>query len=333
MGCKKREWFGTVTMPNLARHLQEVFAGNCPAGWVCRGEVKVVRKEVERWLGYAPQADVMLEETTSGRRIWVELEISRADPVANHAKFATAHLFEPMPTTNTFVSMVSRHVDRGRSSLAAHTIGLMRAIGIRAFQTVLLPAMDQGEIKRLNHLPMPQLREQAPSMAGEVSRVLGVAQVLGSVLDSDLHLVANLAEVLFNVRRWNDDILQPELLELWGRRRVRYFACDHVSGQFAPSKFAAYLRLPAVTYASWLQDKSLTGMNIRSYTEIDALNPIFDGRRAWTHLETNLGMTIQPLSEAEPSMASAFDRWVANVHPAIQVDAKGAVLVSPAAWQ
>lgn len=140
-------------MPNLARHLQEVFPGNCPAGWVCRNEMKVVRKEVERWLGYSPQADVMLEETKSGRRIWVELEVSRADPVANHAKFATAHPFEPMPTTDTFISIVSRHVDRGRSSLAAHTIGLMRAIGIRAFQTMLLPGIDNAEIKRLNHLP------------------------------------------------------------------------------------------------------------------------------------------------------------------------------------
>lgn len=62
MGWKMREWFGIEAMPNLARHLQEVFAGYCPAGWVCLEEVKVVRKEVERWLGYAPQADVMLEE-------------------------------------------------------------------------------------------------------------------------------------------------------------------------------------------------------------------------------------------------------------------------------
>jgi hypothetical protein len=27
--------------------------------------------------------------------LWIEFEVSRADPVANHAKFATAHLFQP----------------------------------------------------------------------------------------------------------------------------------------------------------------------------------------------------------------------------------------------
>jgi hypothetical protein len=45
----------------------------------------------------APQADAVLQEVATGRRVWVELEVSRADPVANHAKFATAHLVSPMP--------------------------------------------------------------------------------------------------------------------------------------------------------------------------------------------------------------------------------------------
>jgi hypothetical protein len=53
----------------------------------------------------------------------VELEVSRADPVANHVKFATAHLVSPMPAGDAFVSMVSRHVVRGRSNLAAHMVG------------------------------------------------------------------------------------------------------------------------------------------------------------------------------------------------------------------
>lgn len=57
------------------------------------------------------------------RRVWVELEVSRADPVANHVKFATAHLVSPMPAGDAFVSMVSRHVVRGRSNLAAHMVG------------------------------------------------------------------------------------------------------------------------------------------------------------------------------------------------------------------
>ena len=84
-------------MPHLARHLQESFEQNCPTGWVCRTEVNVVSDELAEMLGYAPQADAMLQEVATGRRVWVELEVSRADPVANHAKFATAHLVSPMP--------------------------------------------------------------------------------------------------------------------------------------------------------------------------------------------------------------------------------------------
>ena len=117
----------------------------------------MVSDELAEMLGYAPQADAMLQEVATGRRVWVELEVSRADPVANHAKFATAHLVSPMPQTDSFVSMVSRHVVRGRSNLAAHTVGLMRAIGIRAFQTPLLPNIDADDIKRLNHLPIDRL--------------------------------------------------------------------------------------------------------------------------------------------------------------------------------
>ena len=89
-------------MPYLARHLQEDFKIRCPEGWICQTEVKVVPAELEQWLGYAPQADAMFQEVATGRRVWVELEISRADPVANHAKFATAHLLQPLPAQDTF---------------------------------------------------------------------------------------------------------------------------------------------------------------------------------------------------------------------------------------
>ena len=85
-------------MPQLARYLQEAFERNCPKGWVCRTEVNVVSDDLAEMLGYAPKADAMLQEVATGRRVWVELEVSRADPVANHAKFATAHLVSPMPS-------------------------------------------------------------------------------------------------------------------------------------------------------------------------------------------------------------------------------------------
>jgi hypothetical protein len=319
-------------MPRLARHLQDVFIRDCPSGWACSPEVSVVPKEMERWLGYAPQADVMLREVKTGRRVWVELEISRADPVANHAKFATAHLFQPMPQQDTFVSMVSRHVDRGRSNLAAHTIALMRTLGIRAFQTILLPTVERDEIKRLNHLTADRLREEAPVVGDELKRVLSVSGAVGRVLESDIHFAANAVEVLYNVQRWNQDMALPALRERWGQRRVRYFAYDPRTRLFAPSKFAAYLRLPLSPQQAWLQERSLTGMSIASYTEIDQQHPLFDGRRAWQHLETQLRMVARPIETQPEPMVDAFWRWSERFKDAITVDAKGPVILCPPVW-
>ena len=60
-------------MPQLARHLQDSFERNCPKGSVCRTEVNVVSDELSEMLGCEPQADAMLQEAATGRRVWVEL--------------------------------------------------------------------------------------------------------------------------------------------------------------------------------------------------------------------------------------------------------------------
>ncbi len=319
-------------MPCLARHLQDRFREECPDGWMCQTEVQVVPRELEQWLGYAPQADAMFQETATGRRVWVELEISRADPVANHAKFATAHLLHPLPPQDTFVSMVSRHVDRGRSNLCAHTIGLMRAIGLRAFQTPLLPELGGTEIKRLNHLEAWRLREEPFVMDRELPRLMSVSSALGRALDSDIHFAANAVEVVFNIRRWNVDMEDPAQAERWGRRRVRYFAHDPRSGLFAPSKFAAYLRLPEAGRSIEALSRSLTGMSVAGYTEIDQVHPLFDGRRAWQHLEGNLGMPARPLDLLDPETVDAFWRWAERQEDTLQIDPKGAVILAAPQW-
>jgi hypothetical protein len=319
-------------MPYLARHLQNDFLASCPQGWTCQTEVKVVPAEVEQWLGYAPQADAMFQEVATGRRVWVELEISRADPVANHAKFATAHLLNPLPPQDTFVSMVSRHVDRGRSNLCAHTIGLMRAIGLRAFQTPLLPAIESSEIKRLNHLEISRLREEPLQTEGELRRMMSVSSVLGRALDNDIHFAANAVEVVYNIHRWNKDMSDPEQREHWGLRRVRYIAHDPRSGLFAPSKFASYVQLPDANRPVPRAQHTLTGMTVQSYAAIDYENPLFDGRRAWQHLEQNLGMQAQPLEALPAKGLDAFWRWAERHQDALQLDAKGAVILSAPQW-
>jgi hypothetical protein len=125
-------------MPTLARYLQEQFQVHWPPGWECEPEVHLLAPALEAVLGYAPRADVLMNNKTLGQRLWVEFEASRADPVANHAKFATGHLFQPQPAGDLFVSMVSRHVNRGRRNLAANTIPLLRRIGMHAVQPAKL---------------------------------------------------------------------------------------------------------------------------------------------------------------------------------------------------
>lgn len=102
-----------VLVPSLARVLQDGFSALLPREWTAQREAPVVQsKTLCAKLGYAPRVDLLLERRDGGRRLWVEFEISRADRLANHAKFATVHLFQPFDPTDTFVSMVSPHVDQ-----------------------------------------------------------------------------------------------------------------------------------------------------------------------------------------------------------------------------
>ncbi len=96
-------------MGSLTTFLQQEFAHNCPAGWTSEREIRLLPYDLEAVLGYSPRVDVLLERQDASQRLWIEFEVSRADPVANHAKFATAHLFQPQPKTDVFVSMVSPH--------------------------------------------------------------------------------------------------------------------------------------------------------------------------------------------------------------------------------
>lgn len=319
-------------MSQLARYLQQAFRESCPVGWDCEAEVAVVPENIAEWLGYAPQADIVLSHAESGRRIWIELEISRADPVANHAKFATAHLVSPMSAGDAFVSMVSRHVTRGRGNLAAHTVGLMRAVGIRAFQTPLFPQIEGPAVKILNHLPMDRLAAEVLPGKQEVDRAVSVATTLGAACGQDIHFAGNPIEVACNVHRWNLDMTDPECREIWRRRPVRYFVHDPRTGTFAPSKFAAYILLPQTRPPAG-NPFSLTGISVKAYTAIDQAHPLFDGNRAWRHLHQRLGMAMHPLTQLNSATQTAFSRWADLHNETLAIDGKGPVILSPTPWQ
>jgi hypothetical protein len=313
----------------LANYLQEAFMAQSPAGWTCAREMRVLSTDFENLLGYSPRADVCLEMEDASRRIWIEFEISRADPVANHAKFATAHLFKPFEASDTFVSMISSHVARGRRNLASNTVHLLRHVGISAFQTVLLPNIEPEEIKRLNHLSLDSLRSSSLDVPRELNRVF---QIVEPVIEDDGHRIyfaSELFDVIRNLHRWNSEVSQPEGAELWKRRTVTYFVFDPVSKLFAPTKFCAY-SIPV--RSSPISTTSASGlMNMQTYCALDETDRRFDGNRARMHLMSNLGMNLTA-ADNSPEIGLAFNSWLSERATLITVHPSGAKFLVPPTW-
>jgi hypothetical protein len=319
-------------MGNLSTYLQHAFLEHCPAGWKGSYEVPLLAPELEKTLGYAPRADVLLERIDGSRRLWIEFEISRADPVANHAKFATANLFLPQPETDTFLSMVSPHVVRGRRNLASNAVGVMRQIGMDAFQTLLLPTNSANEIKYLNHLKLEELGSQQLSIASEIDRAFAVTETVLTRTGRRIHFVGDFLEVVLNLRRWNQEIATEEGRATWGRRTVTYFVYDPVSSLFAPSKFCAYIAIPernTLDAQTYLQTRS--EMTITFYATLDQTDHRFDGQRARKHLTQHLAMTAQAFYDAG-ELHHSFENWLAEHGEAITVHPQGAVFLMPPAW-
>lgn len=316
-------------MGNLSTFLQNTFVQSCPRGWTCRKEARLLDEELDAFLGYSSFADVLLEHE-SGRRIWVEFEVSRADPVANHAKFATAHLFSPQGEADCFVSMVSAHVVRGRRNLASSTTLLLRQMGMRAFQTVLLPQLSGEDIKSLNHLPLGTLATKNLPVTAEIERTLTISQPIAHRKERRIHLAADLLEVRLSVRCWNLEMLTGEGAALWGKRRVRYFVFDPRTGDFAPSKFCAFVAINETVTPTFSIDA--VGMNMALYASLDTPSEsLFDGNKAQRHLSERLGMSKVDYGGSSRLDAS-FDLWLEKHSEAIAVDGKGVVFLLPPAW-
>jgi hypothetical protein len=316
----------------LARYLQEQFLARCPAGWRCTAERPLLDGRDRTLLGYDPRADVLLERTDGARRLWIEFEISRADPAANHAKFATAHVLRPWGEVDAFVSMISAHVVRGRRNLGAGMIHVMRQVGIDAFQTLLLPDLDRERIKALNHNAQ-SLRAVRLDVRPEIERVLAVADPVAVRNEGRLHFAADVFDVLLNLRRWNDEADDPRQADKWRRRSVRYVVVDSATGWCAPAKFAAYVLLPSRHTDSPAPIGIDSRLTFDRYLMLDQAEPLFDGHRAWTYLTRRLGFTSRSYGEAVIESA-AFDAWYHRRERLLQVDREQVrLLVPPSAFR
>jgi hypothetical protein len=320
-------------MGSLTGYLQAAFAEAAPAGWVCRAEAPLADKAATRRLGFEPRADLLMERADRSARIWIEFEISRADPVANHAKFATARFLEGASANEVFVSMVSRHVVTGRAALAAGTALAMRAMGVPAFQVDLLPHLDAAAIKQLNAAPRQALESNGGlHVHREVGRVLEVGQAGVAGSGHRIHKADNAWTVSVNIREWNRQMALPQGASLWGRRPVQYFVFDPASGLFAPSKFCAFVPSPLGGGSGRLHESlrpQPVAMSMALYAVLGEGDARFDGHIARRHLEARLGFQPVPLSDLPQEVAQAFRTWHLPVASLVPLRAAGVVLLPP----
>lgn len=292
----------------------------------------MVDRAATRRIGFEPRADVLLERSDQSARIWIEFEISRADPVANHAKFATARFLEGTRGSESFVSMTSRHISPGRAALAAGTVMLMRGAGIPAFQVSLLPAFDGETIKRLNALSRGELMQAVDfDIAAEIDRVLEVTSGQDVENGYRIHKVDNHFAVNINARQWNIEISDPSVARIWGVRHVQYFVLDPETDTFAPSKFCAFVPAPAsesaATFSSAMNRP--LGMKMAIYGALAGTDSRFDGQVARVHLQRRLGYRLISLDTAPVSVRAAFDRWHQAVAEAVPARHPVSVLIPP----
>ncbi len=139
----------------------------------------------------------------AGERIVLELEISRADPIANPAKFFLARHTGALSAAYGFAGMVSSHVDAGRRNQSALFVQALRTQGHEAFQVVLLPDLPPSRVRELNHLEPPLLAGLALPYRRELERVLSVLRPVGE-REHRIHFAGDPADVLANLWSWND---------------------------------------------------------------------------------------------------------------------------------
>jgi hypothetical protein len=313
----------------LAKYIQDEFVRHCPGGWQCQTEVSVLGDDFAKQLGYRPQADVVLSSDDGAYRLWIEFEISRADPVANHTKFATAHLFQPQRESDSFVSMMSPHIAAGKRILGSSAILLMRHIGMRAFQTVLLPQIPPDTIKSLNRRGNRDFTPGGIDIPSEIDRALEVAKPRGDSNGHRIHFAAEMRDVMCNLANWNHETESAEGAERWGCRTIKYFVHDRRNNTFAPSKFCAYVDTKLV--ANGDRSPGLLPMTLDLYISLGESDKRFDGTIARTHLEKRLAMRCLSAADA-PAIATHFAYWLERRRHLIKVNRDQPFFLTPTEW-
>jgi hypothetical protein len=311
---------------SLTTFLQEAFVEEVRDGWQCFAERKLLEPGLAKELGFSPRVDVLLENGCSDKRIWIEFEVSRADPAANHVKYAVGHFFSPDVSKDIFLSMVSNHVTRGRANLGATTVMLMRHLGIRAFQTPLLPRCPAAQIKQLNHLTHDELQSQSINVAEEIRRAFTVTAPAFNLKSDEVYYAGNEFEVSLNAKQWNTDICSADNAAVWGRRTVKYFVYDRQSKTFAPCKFCAFLPILRCGVARSSHSTPLSSvMTVANYCALDQSALKFDGSNAQLHLRKRLGFDAWELPQF--AAKGKFMSWLGHHSAYVRTHRDGPVIL------
>lgn len=289
-------------MGTLARFLVSEWLRRPPRGWRCSAETALLDRELVRRYGFDPRADVMFE-ARDGRRVAVEVEIRRADPVANQVKFLVAMRAGALREGDALVSMFSPAIDRGRRNSSAVFVRHLRTDGLTAFQVALLPDLDAVRVLALNKAPPEKLARAKLPVARELERVFAIVEPRGE-REHRIHFAGDVTDVVANVWAWNDEMTRPGRGR-WGTRAVQFFVHDPASGLFAPSKFAAFI--PAMKPGG--ASRPPATMTLDVYASLGEQDPRFDGHRARKHLCERLAFEATSLAAAPGAVSAAFADW------------------------
>jgi hypothetical protein len=289
-------------MGKLAKHLAEQFAAIGLTGWHAEPEAALFSKDLERRYGFRPRVDVLFrKKDDSSKRLFVELEVSRADPVANQVKFLLAREAHEVGPDDVLVSMFSTAIERGRRNVCGVFAGHLRASGVAAFQLSLLPWLEPDEVRRLNKSDAAPVERGKISVESELDRVSSVVEPRGDA-GHRIHFAGDVSDVLANVWTWNGEIAGPAAVH-WGERHAQYFVHDPIAKQFAPSKFCAFLPAPRPNGAV----APPPTMTLALYATLGEEDPRFDGHRARKHLEQRLAFDCVSLEETD--LIKEFGSW------------------------
>ncbi len=292
----------------LSRHLVEQFAEIArPQGWTCTGEAPLFDDWRRGRLGFQSYVDLSMRRDRDGARICLEIEISRADPVANQVKAWIAREVGALGRSDVLIGLFSSAIEANRRNLSAAYARRLRASGVPMFLVSLLPALAPERIRRLNHSPTSALQRAALPLAAELARVLAVAHPRAERVHR-IHFAGDASDAVANALAWNDQMAaEPDAS--WRRRYVQFFVFDPVSRVFAPSKFCAFI--PAPRFPG---DPVPETMTLGVYATLGEQDPRFDGHVARRHLCNALAFREVPfvgdVEQRFEDWRTYFGNWI-----------------------